>query len=178
MTSDATLLKVSNTRRYTVAALVFLILLGWLVVNCFYAGYRQLSDLEQTTGQLHDATIQKTKGKNAFSYLAFSIATNSQVFGIRANQSEQPLTQLQQNMQLGARTTVYYASPSWWARPANFEVYQVEQVEREGSVMYSIEEVHNRALNHGAWALVAWFILAAITLGQYLQQRTLSVPES
>jgi hypothetical protein len=163
----------SKTSSYTLA-MIFLVLLGGGVVSCFRDGHRQLSDLTRATGTLHDAVIRKTRGKNAYYYLAFSVSASPQTFGIRARDSEQPLAQLQQSMQQGSELTVYYDSPRWVASETNFEVYQVAQ---RGRVVYSIEEVHQRALNHGAWALVAWFILAVLMLGQYLQ-RTFSIPKS
>jgi hypothetical protein len=78
-------------------------------------------------------------------------------------------------MQQGLKLTVYYVSPNWWVNPVNFEVYQVVQ---DGSVIYSIEEVRQRALNHGAWGLVGWFILAVIMLWAFWQQRPSFTSES
>jgi hypothetical protein len=161
--------------RGAIVAGLCLVLAGWGVLDCFRTGYRQLSDLARATGPLHDAVIRKTEGKNAYYYLTFSVKNNPQTFGIRAKESAQLLTQLQQNMQQGLKLTVYYVSPNWWVNPVNFEVYQVVQ---DGSVIYSIEEVRQRALNHGAWGLVGWFILAVIMLWAFWQQRPSFTSES
>jgi hypothetical protein len=100
--------------------------------------------------------------------LAFSISASPQLFGIRASDSEQSLTQLQQKMQQGSMVTIYYDSVRRWASPANFGVYQLEQ---KGAVVYSIVEVRQRALARGSWLLIGWLLLAVIVLWVYLQQR-------
>lgn len=162
-------------RWLVVMTTVGLLLLGWGVAGYFQAGYRQLADLTQTTGQLRQVSIQRTKGRNAFYYLAFTVGTNPHPFGIRAEDSKQPLTRLQQQMQQASILTIYYTTPRWQASPANFEVYQIAQA---NSVIYPIEEVQQRALTHGAWALIGWFLLAAIMLWVCLQQRPSLISES
>ena len=88
--------------------------------------------------------------------------------------SEQPLTQLQQKMHPGSTVTVYYATPRWGVGPANFAVYQMEDASH---VIYSSEEVRQRALNHGAWALIGWLVLAVIALWLYWQERPVLISE-
>lgn len=161
-------------RRFLIAATLGLLLLGWGVAGCFRDGYRHLADLKKATGKVRQVSIQRTQGKNAYAYLAFIVGTNPHPFGIRAADSEQPLTHLQQQMLPGAMLTVYYTTPRWEMWPANFEVYQVEDASH---VFYAIEEVRQRALNHGAWALIGWLILAVVLWWMYWQQRSAFISE-
>jgi hypothetical protein len=161
-------------RRFIVVATLGLSLLGWGVAGYFREGYQQLPDLNKITAPLRHVSIQRTQGKNAFYYLAFAVGTNSRPFGIRAAASEQALTQLLRKMQLGSTLTIYYATPRWGTGPINFEVRQIEDA---SYVIYSIEEVQQRALAHAAWALIGWFILAVITLWLYWQQRPAFISE-
>jgi hypothetical protein len=153
---------------------VVLLLLTYALANCYNTYRKQLPDLERAAGPLKAATVRITTGKNAHYYLEFSLTNNAQSFRINSDESQRPLTELlrdmqhQQQIQPGTAITVYYDSQAWWTDAQPIDVYQIEL---PYEVIYPIEEVHQRALNHAAFALIVLFITGTISLGQLLTYR-------